>query len=114
MPLGWALYDFANTIFSYAVVSDAIGLWLVDDARFGEGDGQLSRSASRSPRSVGINALVSPILGALSDRGGGRLPFLLFFTRAVHRADAPLIGRPSPPSSGSSCSWSPTSPTRRR
>ena len=31
--------------------------------------------------SVGINALVSPILGALSDRAGGRrLPYLLFFT----------------------------------
>ena len=30
--------------------------------------------------SVGLNALVSPILGALSDRGGRRLPYLLFFT----------------------------------
>ena len=30
--------------------------------------------------SVGINALVSPILGAFSDRGAGRMPFLLFFT----------------------------------
>ena len=30
--------------------------------------------------SVGLNALVSPILGALSDRGGRRMPYLLFFT----------------------------------
>src|SRR5204863_339999 len=30
--------------------------------------------------SVGLNAIVSPILGALSDRGGRRLPFLFFFT----------------------------------
>jgi MFS transporter, UMF1 family len=30
--------------------------------------------------SVGINAIVSPILGALSDRGGRRMPFLLLFT----------------------------------
>jgi UMF1 family MFS transporter len=29
---------------------------------------------------VGINALVSPILGALSDRAGARMPFLLTFT----------------------------------
>ena len=29
VPLGWALYDFANTIFSYAIVSYAMGLWLV-------------------------------------------------------------------------------------
>ena len=35
VPASWALYDFANTIFSFAVVSNAIGLWLVDDARFG-------------------------------------------------------------------------------
>ena len=27
----WTLYDFANTIFSYAIVSTAIGLWLTDD-----------------------------------------------------------------------------------
>ena len=30
--------------------------------------------------SVGLNAIVSPVLGALSDRGGQRLPFLLAFT----------------------------------
>lgn len=29
VPAGWALYDFANTIFSFAVVSGAIGLWLI-------------------------------------------------------------------------------------
>jgi UMF1 family MFS transporter len=41
VPVGWALYDFANTIFSFAVVSGAIGLWLTDDARFGERDGNV-------------------------------------------------------------------------
>ena len=30
--------------------------------------------------SVGLNAIVSPILGAISDRAGRRLPYLLFFT----------------------------------
>jgi len=80
VPIAWSLYDFANTIFSYAVVSYAIGLWLVDDARFGEGTGNLAFSVAIAA-SVGLNALVSPILGALSDRGDGRrLPFLLFFT----------------------------------
>ena len=80
VPLGWAFYDFANTIFSYAVVSFAIGLWLTDNARFGEGGGNLAFSIAIAV-SVGLNAIVSPILGALSDRGGGRrLPFLLFFT----------------------------------
>ena len=79
VPVAWSLYDFANTIFSYAVVSTAIGLWLTDDSRFGQGLGQLVQGIAIAV-SVGLNALVSPILGALSDRGGRRLPFLLFFT----------------------------------
>jgi len=79
VPASWSLYDFANTIFSYAVVSTAIGLWLTSDQRFGPGLGQLVQGIAIAV-SVGLNALVSPILGALSDRGGRRLPFLLFFT----------------------------------
>jgi UMF1 family MFS transporter len=79
VAVAWALYDFANTIFSFAVVSGAIGLWLVADQRFGERDGTFVLSLAVVV-SVGLNALVSPILGALSDRGGRRLPFLLFFT----------------------------------
>jgi len=39
VPLAWALYDFANTIFSYAVVSVSIGLWLTDPSRFGRAEG---------------------------------------------------------------------------
>ena len=79
VPVAWALYDFANTIFSFAVVSGAIGLWLTENARFGERDGNVLLSVAIVV-SVGINAIVSPILGALSDRTGRRLPFLLFFT----------------------------------
>jgi UMF1 family MFS transporter len=79
VPASWALYDFANTIFSFAVVSGAIGLYLVNDNQFGERDGNALLSVAVVV-SVGINALVSPILGAFSDRGAGRMPFLLFFT----------------------------------
>ncbi len=77
--VAWSLYDFANTIFSFAVVSSAIGVWLVADERFGERDGNFVLSVAIVV-SVGLNALVSPILGALSDRGGRRMPYLLFFT----------------------------------
>ncbi|MBI3746641.1 MAG: MFS transporter [Chloroflexi bacterium] len=79
VPAAWALYDFANTIFSFAVVSGAIGLWLTDSGQFGEKDGNFLLSVGIVV-SVGLNALVSPVLGALSDRGGQRLPFLLAFT----------------------------------
>ena len=79
VPVAWSLYDFANTIFSFAVVSGAIGLYLVKPEQFGERDGNVLLSVAIIV-SVGINALVSPILGALSDFGGRRMPFLLFFT----------------------------------
>jgi UMF1 family MFS transporter len=94
VPVAWALYDFANTIFSFAVVSGAIGLWATDDARFGERDGNFWVSVAVAA-SVALNAVVSPVLGALSDRGGRRLPFLLFFT-ALCVVPTALIGA-SPP-----------------
>jgi UMF1 family MFS transporter len=77
VPVAWALYDFANTIYSYAVVSLAMGLWVVD--RMGPADGQFWFGIANAA-SVGLNALVSPVLGAMSDRGGRRLPYLMFFT----------------------------------
>jgi MFS transporter, UMF1 family len=77
VPIAWALYDFANTVYSYAIVSYAMGLWAVD--RLGAADGQLWVGFANAA-SVGLNAAVSPVLGAISDRGGRRLPYLLFFT----------------------------------
>ncbi len=79
VPASWALYDFANTIFSFAVVSGAIGLYLVNDRQFGERDGNFLLSLAIVV-SVGLNAIVSPILGAISDRIGRRLPLLFLFT----------------------------------
>src|SRR3990172_857735 len=61
VPVAWSLYDFANTIFSFAVVSGAIGLWLTEDAQFGERDGNFLFSLA-IVISVGLNAIVSPIL----------------------------------------------------
>ena len=75
----WTLYDFANTIFSFAIVSGAMGLWLSADSRMGETTGQVVFSIALLA-SVALNAIVSPVLGALSDRGGRRLPFLFAFS----------------------------------
>ena len=75
--LSWALYDFANTIFSFAIVSFAMSLWAI---RFlGEAGGQFWFTFAVSA-SVLINAAVSPVLGAMSDRTGRRKPFLGVFT----------------------------------
>ena len=75
--LAWAFYDFANTIFSFAIVSFAMSLWTI---RFlGEGPGTFWFTAAVSV-SVLLNAIVSPVLGAMSDRVGRRKPFLAVFT----------------------------------
>ncbi len=76
-PLAWAFYDFANTIFSFAVISNAIGLLLTNG--LGDSQGNLWLGIA-SAAAVALNALVSPVLGKISDRGGRRLPFLAFFT----------------------------------
>jgi MFS transporter, UMF1 family len=89
VPVAWALYDFANTVYSYAIVSFAMGLWVVDDRRLGAADGQLWFGVANAA-SVGLNALVSPVLGAMSDRGGRRLPYLLFFTAQTIIATAAI------------------------
>ena len=46
VPAAWSLYDFANTIFSFAVVSGAIGLYLND--QFGQRDGAVLLARRRS------------------------------------------------------------------
>ena len=75
--LSWALYDFANTIFSFAIVSFAMGPWAT---RFlGEATGTFLFTLALS-LSVAVNAVVSPVLGAMSDRTGGRKRYLLVFT----------------------------------
>ncbi len=86
--LSWALYDFANTIFSFAIVSFAMGPWAT---RFlGEATGTLAFTVTASA-SVLVNAIVSPALGAMSDRTGGRKRYLLVFT-VLCIVPAALIG----------------------
>jgi MFS transporter, UMF1 family len=75
--LSWALYDFANTIFSFAIVSFAMGPWTTD--ALGETNGTFAFTAAAS-LSVALNAAVSPVLGAMSDRTGGRKRYLAVFT----------------------------------
>lgn len=60
--LSWALYDFANTIFSMNVVTLYFPLYLVQT--LGATEFSLSLAISVS---MGISALSSPVLGGLSD-----------------------------------------------
>jgi UMF1 family MFS transporter len=86
--IAWALYDFANTMFSFAIVSFAMSLWSI--RALGEGPGLFWFTVAAST-SVLVNAVVSPILGAMSDRARRRTPFLAAFTVLCVTATA-LIG----------------------
>lgn len=80
----WALYDLANTIFSFNVVSYALPLWVLSVyARTGAGEGEANFALGVATAiSMLLNALVSPVMGAVSDRAGVRKPFLFVFTLA--------------------------------
>ncbi len=92
----WALYDLANTIFSFNIISYLAPLWvLAIYARLGRSQGEANLVWGLAVgASMLLNALVSPVMGAVSDRAGVRKPFLLFFTALciVPTALAGIVG----------------------
>lgn len=83
--LSWALYDFANTIFSLNIVSLYFALWISTDLQGGE----YLYPPTFALSMVGV-ALVAPFLGHLGDRYGHK-PYLVLFTVACVAATA-LLG----------------------
>ena len=69
------MYDFANTIFAMNVISLYFVLWVTVDMK--GGDILYSWVLSGS---MLLAAISSPIMGAVSDRLGRRMPFLIAFT----------------------------------
>ena len=78
----WALYDLANTIYSFNIVSYVLPLWVLavyESLGRDEGEANLALGVATA-LSMALNALVSPVMGAVSDRAGVRKPFLFVFT----------------------------------
>jgi UMF1 family MFS transporter len=73
--VSWALYDFANTIFSANVIAIYFPLWVSQE--LGGADIHYSVALSVSMAAV---ALTMPLLGTLSDKQGKRKPLLFLFT----------------------------------
>ncbi len=73
--VGWTLYDLANTIFSFNILSFYFPVWAQEE--LGASDLHLSIAFSAS---MAVVAVASPVMGALSDRAGKRLPFLMATT----------------------------------
>jgi UMF1 family MFS transporter len=82
--VSWALYDFANTIFSRNIVSLYFALWISTDLQGGEYLYPLTFALSTL-----TVALVAPFLGHLGDQRGQK-PFLLAFTALCVTATALL------------------------
>jgi UMF1 family MFS transporter len=90
--VAWALYDFANTTFSLNVVSRYLPLLVVEDLHGRDLDVSIAYSASM----IAV-ALAAPLLGAVSDFSGRRIPYLALTTALSVAATALMaLGRPLP------------------
>lgn len=75
----WSLFDFANTSFSIVVVTFVYAVYFKKTVAQNLSIGDLYWSISTSIAMI-ITAIISPILGAISDYSTGKKRFLLFFT----------------------------------
>jgi len=73
----WVLYDLANTIFSMGVISLLFPLWIREAVGPEKAD---ARNGWITAISMGIIFLLSPLLGAMTDRARTRMPFLMVST----------------------------------
>lgn len=72
---GWALYDLANTLFSFNIISIYLPLWVVNDM-----DGLDRDYGLASSLSMGLMFVTAPLLGAMSDQARRRMPWLVVTT----------------------------------
>lgn len=91
--ISWAFYDFANTIFSFAIATKYFNVWIVDE-RHGE---DWFLAAMGVCVTVALVATM-PILGAMADVFGRRKPFLIactalsvIATLALSRVDSTVL-----------------------
>ncbi len=73
----WVLYDLANTIFSMGVASTFFAAYVRDSVGEARADGVLSLANTIS---MTIILVISPMLGAMTDRARRRMPFLVWST----------------------------------
>ncbi len=72
--VSWALYDLANTIFQFSVISYTLPLWVKDE---GGSDASFAVALSIG---AGLMFFASPVVGAISDQVRRRMPFLIAST----------------------------------
>lgn len=75
--VSWVLYDLANTVFSMGVVSLYFSLYIRDEVGPQRAD---SVYGIITTISMGLIFIISPLLGAMTDRAKRRMPFLIWST----------------------------------
>lgn len=75
--VGWVLYDLANTIFSLGIISLYFSLYVRNETGAANADRVYGIITAIS---MGIIFIVSPALGAMTDRARRRMPFLMWST----------------------------------
>lgn len=73
----WIAYDLANTIFSMGIVSVYFSLWVRDSVGADRADAVYGDITAIS---MGLIFIISPLLGAMTDRAARRMPFLVVST----------------------------------
>ena len=73
--IGWVLYDFANTIFSFVVITRYFNDWIIEE----RGQPDIYVGLMTALVSVAL-VLTLPVLGARADREGRHKPVLMAFT----------------------------------
>jgi len=84
---GWILYDLANTVFAMGVVSTTFPLWVRDQVGADQADRVHGLVTSLS---MALIFVLSPLVGAMTDRARRRLPFLVVSTLACVLCTATL------------------------
>ena len=73
--IGWVLYDFANTIFSFVVVTRYFNDWIITER------GQPDIYVGLMSATVSVALVIAlPVIGASADRNGRHKPVLMAFT----------------------------------
>jgi len=68
----WVSYDLGNTIFSFNIISFFLLQWVVNDMGGKDGDYGIANSIS-----MGLMFVTAPLIGAISDQAGRRMPYLI-------------------------------------
>ncbi len=73
--VGWVLYDFANTIFSFVVVTRYFNDWIIEER------GQPDYAVGLMTAAVSLALIATlPAIGSAADRRFGHKPVLIAFT----------------------------------